>query len=100
MENIKEFSKQLQDLIEENERLKSINEIYVKQLVIIGATRPDEIYEYQYLNAIDFDKIELTISYNRVSVYNKETNVRIKSYEELPLKGIPISETVSNTFKM
>jgi hypothetical protein len=100
MENIKEFSEQLQSLIKENERLKMTNERLVTQLILVGVNRPDEFYDYDDINKIDLDKVELATSFNGVSVYNKDTNIKIKSYDELPLKEAKASEEPTNTFKI
>lgn len=88
MDNIKNFSKELEAIIQKNERLERANEMYKQQLLVIAINNGGRLkhLDYDDLNKIDMTKISIGVGFTSLSVSNTETNKILKSWDEVPLK--------------
>jgi hypothetical protein len=88
--NIKDFAKELNELIEENKKLKETLELYKLQLIVLLINNEGKIKDLDYPNLtnIDLDKIIIGVGMESCSLYPRINGEKmlIKSWEDLPLK--------------
>jgi hypothetical protein len=101
MENIKEISKQLQDLIEREEGLLALSETLITYLcfAVLDKECSDEEFELIDLSDIDYSVISVGGGRNDIKIYSRKNgrHERVKSWKDMPKKK---SVKHHNTFKI
>lgn len=97
--NIKNFSEQLQALIQENENLKRSHELVSMQLCFYILDKTEDEDSLMDVSDIDFSQITFGLNRRNASIYKKinEELVRVNSWEDMP-KIIKIE--ANNVFKV
>ncbi len=78
---INEFS----SIIEENKSLKSTNELFKNQLIIVAMNGHNQNLDFGNLNDLDLDQVKIGIGNTSFHILNKDNKI-INSFEEIPKK--------------